>query len=120
MSRDKIRQILVVLMALVLAVGFATHGIACSDAMVKSDMTLANEMPISGDMQGKCDCCSGHEKGITPATCAAFCGAIMSAPSVSPVLYAVPIEKVVGTVARQAVGHADPPDPYPPRSTILS
>jgi hypothetical protein len=100
MSRDKIRRISVVLLALVLAVGLATHGIACPDAMAKSDMTLANDMPMSGDMQGKCDSCSGHEKGISPAACAAFCGAIMSAASVSPVLHAVPIEKVVGTVAR--------------------
>jgi hypothetical protein len=120
MSIDKIRRISVLLMALVLAVGLATRGIVCSDAMVKSDMTLANDMPISGDMQGKCGSCSGHEKGVTPAACAALCGAIMSAPSTSPVLYAVPVEKVVATAARHAVGHADPPDPYPPRSTILS
>lgn len=122
MSLEKIRRISAVLMALVLAVGLVTHGFGGPDMIVKSDMTAASEMPMSSDMpmQGKCDGCAGDEKGVAPAACSAFCGAVISVPLVAVVLYAVPIETLRPTAALGATGYADPPDPYPPRSTILS
>jgi len=128
MSFEKIRRISAVLMALVLAVSLATHGVGGPDMFVKSNMTAASDMPMSSDtpmssdmpIQGKCDGCAGEEKGVAPAACSAFCGAVISVPLVAVVLYAVPVETLKPTAALGATGHADPPDPYPPRPTVLS
>jgi hypothetical protein len=122
MSFEKIRRISAVLMALVLAVGLATHGVSGPDMIVKSNLTAASDMPMPSDMpmQGKCNGCVGDEKGVAPAACAAFCGAVISAPLVAVVLYAVPVETLKPTAALGATGHADPPDPYPPKPTVLS
>lgn len=111
------------LAAWVLAVGLVAHGVGGSDLIVKSDMTAASYMPSSGDMpmSGKCNGCAGDEKGIAPAAaCSAFCGAVITVPAVALVRYAVPAEALSPGVEPNAIGHADPPEPYPPRSTVLS
>jgi hypothetical protein len=122
MSFEKIRRISAVLMALVLAVGLTTHGLGGPDMIVKSSMTAASDMPMSGDMpmQGRCDGCAGDEKVVAPAACFAFCCAVIAAPLVAVVLYVVPAEVLIPVASPDAIGRADPPDPYPPRPTILS
>jgi hypothetical protein len=128
MLSEKTRRISALLSALVLAVGLVTHGFAGSDMVVKSavtaatDMPMSSGMPMSGDvpMSGKCDGCAGDEKGVAPAACSAFCGAVVAAPSVAAVFDAVPIETLGPSDGPIVTGHADPPDPYPPRPTILS
>jgi hypothetical protein len=90
--------------------------------IVTSAMTTASDMPISSDMPmpGKCNGCAGNEKGVAPAACSAFCGAVIALPMMAVVLYAVPVETLNPTAGPAAIGHATPPDPYPPRTTILS
>jgi len=122
MSFEKIRRISAVLMALVLAVGLATHGFGGSDIIVKSSMTAASDMPMSSDMplHGKCNGCAGDEKGLAPAACSAFCGAVIALPMTAVVLDAIPDETLSPMAGAGAIGRANPPDPYPPRPTILS
>jgi hypothetical protein len=121
---ENIRRISAVLMALVLAIGLATHGFGAPDMMVKSNMIAASDMPISSDMpmqgKGKCNGCAGDEKGVAPAGCSAFCGAVVISPSVMAVLNAVPAETLSPIAEAGMSGNAYPPDPYPPRPTILS
>jgi hypothetical protein len=122
MLPEKTRRISALLAALVLAVGLVTHGFAGPDIVVQSAATAAIDMPMSGDMPmpGKCDGCAGDEKGVAPAACSAFCGAVIAAPSVMAIFDAVPIETLAPSAGAIFTGHTDPPDPYPPRPTILS
>jgi hypothetical protein len=123
MSWRKIRRITTVLAAWVLAAGLVAHGFGGPDMIVKSAMTSASDTPMSGDMPmpGKCNGCAGDEKGMAPAAaCSAFCAAVIASPSLAVVLYAVPAEILSPTTGPDAISHADPPDPYPPRPTILT
>ena len=128
MSLGRIRRISVVLMAMVVAIGVATHGLGGPDIMVKSAMVRAPDMAMPGDMlmssdapmPGKCSGCAGHEKGVAPAACATFCAAAIAIPSAAVVLYTVPAETLRPTTELIASGHSEPPDPYPPRPIVLS
>ena len=119
MAFGKIRPISAALMAIVLAIGLSTHGLGGPNMITSSAMALASDMPMSGDMPGKCDGCAGDEKGLAPAVCSAFCGTVIALP-VAVVFFAVPAETLTPTSERIAFGRADPPDPYPPRSIVLS
>ena len=119
MSFGKVRRISAALMAVVLAIGLTTHGVGNPNMITNSAMALASDMPMSGDRPGKCDGCAGDEKGLAPAFCSAFCGTVMPSP-VMTVLYVVPAEILAPTSERNAVGRAEPPDPYPPRPIVLS
>ena len=119
MSFGKVRRISAVLMAVILAIGLSTHGLGGPNMTTNSAMAIASDMPMSGDMPGKCDGCAGDEKGLAPAFCSAFCGTVMPS-AVMTVLYVVPAEILTPTSERNAVGRAEPPDPYPPRTIVLS
>jgi hypothetical protein len=119
MSCGKIRRISAAVMAIVVAVGLATHGLGGPNIIMKSDMAVANDMPMPGDMPGKCDGCPGHEKGVARAACSAFCGTVIASPIVV-VLFAVPAGILTPAAEQIAIGRADPPDPYPPRPIVLS
>ena len=118
MSLGKIRRISAALMAVILAIGLTTHGVSGPN-ITNSAVALASDMPMSGDMPGKCDGCAGDEKGLAPAACSAFCGTVIALP-VAVVFFAVPAETLTPTSERNAVGRAEPPDPYPPRPIVLS
>ena len=122
MSSKKIRRVPAFLAALVLAVGLIAHGVGGPDITVKSAMTTASDMsmPSGMPMPGKCNSCAGNEKGVAPAVCAAFCSAVIALPVAPVVLHAVPAETLSPTHESDASGFADPPDPHPPRSSILS
>jgi hypothetical protein len=122
MSWWSMRRISTLLAAWVLAVGLVAHGFGGPDIIVKSAMTATSGMPMSGDMPmpGKCNGCAADEKGVAPAVCSAFCGAVIALPSVAVVLFAVPAETLKPTTGPDVISHADPPDPYPPRPIILS
>jgi hypothetical protein len=119
MPFGKIRRISAALMAVVLALGLTAHGLGGPNMITNSAMALASDMPMSGDMPGKCDGCAGDEKGLAQAVCSAFCGTVMPSP-VTAVLSVVPTEILTPTSERNAVGRAEPPDPYPPRAIVLS
>jgi hypothetical protein len=122
MLRERIRRASTVLMALVLATGLAAHGLGGPDMIIKSAVAAASDMPMSSDgpMQGKCNGCAGDEKGIAPAACSAFCGAVIAVSMAATALDAVPAEILRPMAGTDVIGRADPPDPYPPRPTFLS
>ena len=121
---EKTRRISALLSALVLAFGLVTHGFAGPEMVVKSALTAATDMsmPMSGDtpMSGKCDGCAGDEKGVAPAACSAFCGAVIALPSMAVVFDTVLVDTLGPSTGPIVTGHADPPDPYPPRPAIVS
>jgi hypothetical protein len=122
MLRERIHRASTLLMALVLATGLAAHGLGGPDKIVKVATAAASDMPMSNDapMQGKCNGCAGDEKGVAPAACSAFCGAVIALPLQAVTLDAVPAETLSPIAGSDSIGRADPPDPYPPRPTILS
>lgn len=116
-------------MALALAVGLVLHafdgtGVFAKSVMVASDIPMSHDMAVSKDMPGagtvpgKCNGCAGDEKGLA-AACSAFCGA-MAMPSASVTVYSVLVERLTPTTTPDLIGRSDPPDPYPPRPTVLS
>jgi len=119
MSSRKIRRISAALMAIVLAIGLSTHGLGGPNMITNSAMGLASDMPMSGDMPGKCDGCAGDEMGLAQAVCSAFCGTVI-ASTIVVMLSAVPAEILTPATERIAIGRADPPDPYPPRPIVLT
>ena len=119
MSFGKTRRISAALMAVVLAIGLSTHGLGGPNMITNSAMALASDMPMSGDMPGKCAGCARDEKGLAQAVCSAFCGTVMPSP-VTAVFSVVPAEILTPADERIAVGRAEPPDPYPPRPIVLS
>jgi hypothetical protein len=81
--------------------------------------TAAMTTDTGKPMSGKCSGCAGDEKAMA-AACSALCG---SAVAVLPLVVAfgpVSVETIGPSAAPAATGHAFPPDPYPPRPTVLS
>ena len=122
MLSDKIRHVPGTLAALVLAAGLIAHGAGGSDLFVKSTANAASgmSMPSGAPMPGKCNGCASNEKGVASAICTAFCSAVIALPVTPVVLHAVAAETLSPTREPGASGFVDPPDPYPPRSFILS
>jgi hypothetical protein len=121
MSFKRIRRIPAALMAVVLAVGLATHGLALG-AVAQSDVTAATNMAMPADMpmQGKCDGCAGDEKGVAPAACFAFCCAVNPTPLLGVVPNTTAAETLAPAAGKIIMGRVDPPDPYPPRPISMS
>jgi hypothetical protein len=77
---------------------------------------------MSSDMHssGKCNDCDGGKAGMPAATCSIGCSGIMA---VAPETVAVvPVSATVhGQItASDIAGRNVPPEPYPPKPTILS
>ena len=123
MTSQRIRKIAALVMAMVLVVGLTTHGLGLPNMSLKSSMTAAlmnTSMPVSAPMPGKCKGCIGDEKGVAPAVCSAFCSAVIVLPTAPAILLAGPAETLNPVSGPDGISHIDPPEPYPPRTTILS
>jgi hypothetical protein len=123
MMLRRIRQIAALLMSMVLAVGLTTHGVGLPDMTVTSGVSAAltdMSMPVNAPMPGKCKGCIGDEKGIAPAACSAFCGAVIALPAAPAIPLAGPSETLSPVSGPDGISHIDPPEPHPPRTTLLS
>lgn len=112
---EKVRNLIVLFLALTLVIAGAVQVVQASDMAVKmSAATSTSDMPMTGGCSG----CS--DDGGTPMACFAICGSTMaailpSAPFVASVALVSPTAPFVTTV----VDHRGPPDPSPPRPTSL-
>ncbi len=113
---DTFRRLMTVLLALTFVVGLVPHGMRSADAGVKMIMTAAGDMPMSG----KCDGCGDDQKAMTSAACSAYCGGFLAVPLAGVIFELASAETFEGFAGPPADGHAVPPDPYPPRPTVLS
>jgi hypothetical protein len=117
MAFMKLRRTSAIVAALILAAGLVVHGFAGLDIGSASATSIATEMPMPTDMpmSGKCDGCAGQEKGMALMACSACCSALVAIPSVALIFNASSIETLGPSAEPIVTGHADPPDPYPPR-----
>jgi hypothetical protein len=115
---------LVLVAALVLAVGVATHGLGdpampFMPAMAHADdmhaSNLAADPSNSDEMPGGCHGCVGDEKGTAAVACSAFCAAVAELALARVDLFAHLVGALVPKEDRALMGLFDPPDPYPPR-----
>jgi hypothetical protein len=113
-----VRRISAVILALVLVLGPAGGGLYASMAGAKAAVVT-----VSGNSHspGNCDHCGGKE-GLPAAPCSS--GAFCSSPAITPVDQFVPEQPSAAHAVfykpTHLMGRALAPDPYPPRSTILS
>jgi hypothetical protein len=111
----KVRRIFALLLAVTFIVAGAVNGVQATDMSVRMTVS-ATDMP----MPDGCNGCPGGDHGISSTACFMLCGGVMAVlPSVPPVVAVT----VVASPAAQAVvvaGLHGPPDPYPPRPTILN
>jgi hypothetical protein len=125
MLAEKVRRILVRTLVLALAGGLVAHSMPTSIAGSKApatavamSMDMPTDMPVHG--KGKCDGCAGNEKGLMPTACSAFCASVVTLPQGPIVLAADPIGKLLPAAGTVMTGCTGPPDPYPPRPSVLS
>ena len=119
-SSDMWREIAHRLLVLVLSLALGTAIVARSVQATQLDLgvgAMSTSMPMNGDCNG----CAGSDKAMLPGACAAsFCSIIMSVAPIAVTFDAVVIGVVSPAVQPAIAGHIFPPDPYPPRSSVLS
>jgi hypothetical protein len=112
------------LFVIVLSVALATGVVARSVPSIAMDITAPaataaattdTDMPMSG----KCNGCAGDEKAMA-AACSALCGGAVAVLPVAVAFGPASVEAIGPSATPAASGHAFPPDPYPPRPTVLS
>jgi hypothetical protein len=116
-----VRRLFAVLLALTFAVGNAPHSMQAPKMSPQTQdrgIETASEIGSDAPMSGKCNGC-GHQDGAA-AACAAFCAGMAALPAA-----AITFDPVAATTVRYAEpqpvsGRTEPPDPHPPRLTILS
>ena len=113
---EKLRRISAILIALALGVGLLAHGVGASNMGVKMALAAANDMPATD----KCDGCGSGDDGMSLGACSAYCSTFTALPSAAAVFDMLPMEIRGHTAVPIAMGWGIPPDPYPPKPTILS
>lgn len=116
------RRLFVVVLSVALATGLATrlvHAIAM-DTEAPAAATATATMDTGMPMSGKCSGCAGSEKAMMSAACSASCGTAVALPPVVVAFDPVLVATIGPSAAPTATGRAFPPDPYPPRPSILS
>jgi len=114
------RRVFVIALSVALATGMAARSVQALAMDVAAPAATAAATTDTGmPMSGKCDGSAGDEKAMA-AACSAVCS---GAVAVLPLIVAfgpVPVETIGPSATPAATGHAFPPDPYPPRPTVLS
>ena len=111
------RHLVSLLVALMLALGAGAHGAQAASTGGKMEASAPMAMPAFGSCQ---DCGGDDERGMAMDACFALCAGTIALPTgfvaaVDPVA-----ERLTATVAAAGIGHFGPPDPFPPRSIVLS
>jgi hypothetical protein len=114
------RRLVVIALSVALSAGLVLRSAQAiaMDIMAPTAAAVAATPDSAMPMPGKCDGCAGQEKAM--AACSAFCAnAFALLPAVIGFV-SVPVETVGPGIEASATGHVFPPDPYPPRPSILS
>jgi len=125
------RRFLHLMLALTLAVGLAAQGVSAGNTGAMADdrahpmaahmsMAAADGMP----MCDTCDACKNDscKGGLCPLSgnCSTHCGSLTALPVFGTAIAALLGERAANSPVSFRSGWDPPPDPYPPRATILS
>jgi len=115
MTVDRMRRVLALVLALALVAGLATYDAHASS--MNRQMVTATACDMS--MPGGCNGC-GDDRGMPSGACFTFCGGVIALlPSGVTETIATSVTPPPGPVASMS-GRAGSPDPYPPKSSVLS
>ena len=111
-----VRRISAVVLALALAMGPAMYSVH------SSAMTAKMAVAASSDVHspGTCDDCGGNKAGVPVGACSMYCSGMIAVSPGVPIFDTLLVETPGHVAARGMTGLATPPDPYPPRPSILS
>lgn len=113
MAPGAIRRLSAFLLTLALVAGFAAHGVqAAHMGAAMAAAAMAPTMPYC------CDGCKGD--GEAPLSCSAICAGYLA--TLPAPVFVETIEKKLqhDIVAVAGVGLHGPPDPFPPRTLVLT
>ncbi|NBJ12750.1 hypothetical protein [Microvirga arsenatis] len=113
MAWASLHRLCALVLALTLAVGLATHGVKA--AQMSAQMAAA---AMSAPMPDGCDGCD--QGGDTMPACAALCAAMIAVLPLPPDLVSVAQAPAHPVLVLRATGLSGPPDPFPPKPSILS
>lgn len=111
-----VRHLVSLLVALMLALGTGAHVAQAASMGGKMEASAPMTMPSFDSCQG----CDGDERGMAMNACFALCAGTIALPAGFVAAPDVGGERLTATVAGAGVGHFGPPDPFPPRSIVLS
>jgi hypothetical protein len=114
------RRLLMMALSVALSAGLVLRSAQAiaKDTMLPPAAAAAATPDTAMPMPGKCDGCAGHEKAV--GACSASCANVFALLPAVVGFVSVPMETVGPCVEASATGHAFPPDPYPPKPSILS
>lgn len=117
MARRALRRWFALFAVMALVSGLAAHGVSAADMGAKMmGMATASEMSPSSTCNG----CGGGDDGMPATACNAICSGIVAVlPDLAPVATAA-VEPASPIAVPYHLGRDGPPDPYPPRLSILS
>jgi hypothetical protein len=112
----RLRHLGRLLLALALAMGLVTH--AARATGMDGKMSMASSAMQTCD-QGDCGT-GGSEPCKSQAACSLLCSGIIALPAMTAVLDVPPAATAPHATIRVGPGWSTPPDPYPPRLSVLS
>ena len=110
------RRICAMLLSFALLLGPTAYSVHASG--LNARMTTA----MSGDMHssGLCDDCDGNKAGVPAGACSVICSGMIAVLPGAAQFARLPVEAHGHVFARVMTGLDAPPDPYPPKATVLS
>lgn len=114
---DTVRRIAAILLTVALALGPGMSGVFAAPDHGQSMVMMSSDMHSSG----KCNDCDGGKAGMPATACSIGCSGIVAVAPDATAAVVPPSETVIALVAASDLtGRTIPPEPYPPRSTILN
>lgn len=107
-----VRRLSAILFALALVVGFAAHGVQA--AHMSATMAAA---AMDSPMPDGCDGCDTDGKAAP--VCSALCAGVVAVLPAAPAVETIKITPHYTDVRASISGLRGPPDPFPPRPTVL-
>lgn len=116
MLSERIRRVSVLLLALALAVGIATH--ASQASTMDAKMAVAGASFVS--TPDKCGS-DGDSNALPLVFCSAvYCSGMAAIQGAVVAVDVLPVGRDDPVIVPAMAGRKDPPDPYPPRLAVLS
>ena len=111
-----LRRLFALCAVVALSLGVVAHGFAAADM----DAKMAAAAAAGAMSPASCDCDGCGDHGMPTTGCFAHCGGTVAVlPGVAP-LRTVTVERPAPSTVHVEPGRSGPPNPYPPRPSVLS